>query len=137
MIDTLMTNLAQIDRGEFTPSESIRAFCDGRRYAVLTLHRPSNVDRKETLEPIWGALSEISRSIPILFPVHPRTRAKIEAFGLNGAGITMIDPIGSMDMLVFGAGRRTWSSPIPGDCRRRRRSWACPASPSGRTRNGR
>ncbi len=99
MIDTLRTNLAKIDRGEFSPSEAVRAFCDGRRYAVLTLHRPSNVDRRETLEPIWGALSEIARTLPILFPVHPRTRAKIATFGLDGAGITMIDPIGHMDML--------------------------------------
>lgn len=99
MIDALMTGLARIDRGEFTPSETVKAFCDGRRYAVLTLHRPSNVDRRETLEPIWGALSEIARSVPILFPVHPRTRARIEAFGLDGAGISMVDPIGHMDML--------------------------------------
>lgn len=69
MIDNLMTSLARIDDGEFAPSESARAFCDGHRYAVLTLHRPSNVDRIETLEPIWGALSEVARRIPILFPV--------------------------------------------------------------------
>jgi len=60
MIDNLMASLAQIDDGEFVPSESMRAFCDGHRYAVLTLHRPSNVDRIETLEPIWGALSEVA-----------------------------------------------------------------------------
>jgi UDP-N-acetylglucosamine 2-epimerase (non-hydrolysing) len=69
MIDNLMASLARIDGGEFVPSENMRAFCDGRRYAVLTLHRPSNVDRIETLEPIWGALSEVARRIPILFPV--------------------------------------------------------------------
>ena len=67
--------------------------------AVLTLHRPSNVDRIETLEPIWGALSEVARRIPVLFPVHPRTRAKIDAFGLNGTGITMVDPVGHLEML--------------------------------------
>ena len=99
MIDNLMTSLARIDDGEFAPSESVRAFCDGRWYAVLTLHRPSNVDRIETLAPIWGALSEVARRIPILFAAHPRTRAKIDAFGLNGTGITMIDPIGHLDML--------------------------------------
>jgi UDP-N-acetylglucosamine 2-epimerase (non-hydrolysing) len=99
MIDNLMASLARIDDGEFVPSENVRAFCDGRRYAVLTLHRPSNVDRIETLEPIWGALSEVARRIPILFPVHPRTRAKIDAFGLNGTGITMIDPVGHLEML--------------------------------------
>jgi len=40
MIDTLLTNLAKIDWGEFTPSETVRAFCSGSRYAVYTLHRP-------------------------------------------------------------------------------------------------
>ena len=99
MIDNLMASLERIDSGEFAPAESIRSFCDGRRYAVLTLHRPSNVDRRESLEPIWGAISEVARRIPILFPVHPRTRAKIDAFGLNGTGITMIDPIGHLEML--------------------------------------
>ncbi len=85
---------------EFAPSEPVRAFCGTwRRYAVLTLHRPSNVDRKETMAPVWGAISEIARDVPVLFPVHPRTRGKIAAFGLNGTGVTMIDPVGYLDML--------------------------------------
>lgn len=66
---------------------------------MLTLHRPSNVDRREALDPIWGALSEVARRIPILFPVHPRTRAKIAAFGLNGDEFTMTEPVGYLDML--------------------------------------
>ena len=51
-------------------------------YAVLTLHRPSNVDSRESLEPLFNAMQEISESIPVVFPVHPRTRKQIEAFGL-------------------------------------------------------
>jgi len=66
---------------------------------VLTLHRPSNVDSREALAPIWGALSDIAQRIPILFPVHPRTRAKIGEFGLSENGITLVDPVGSLDML--------------------------------------
>jgi len=100
MIDTLLRNLARVSGRDFVPSEPVRLFCGaGRRYAVLTLHRPSNVDRKETLAPVWGAISEIARELPILFPVHPRTRGKIAAFGLDGAGVTMIDPVGYFDML--------------------------------------
>jgi UDP-N-acetylglucosamine 2-epimerase (non-hydrolysing) len=99
MIDNLMTSMERIDSGKFVAPENLRAFCDGRRYAVLTLHRPSNVDRRETLEPIWGALLEVARRIPVLFPVHPRTRAQINVFGLNGTGITMIDPMGPLEML--------------------------------------
>jgi len=100
MIDTLLRNLARVSGRDFVPSEPVRLFCGaGRRYAVLTLHRPSNVDRKETLAQVWGAISEIARELPILFPVHPRTRGKIAAFGLDGAGVTMIDPVGYFDML--------------------------------------
>ena len=100
MIDTLKRSIARIDGGGFQPSMGIKEFCDGgRRYAVLTLHRPSNVDSREALEPIWGAISEVAREIPILFPVHPRTREKISAFGLDGAGVALVDPIGYLDML--------------------------------------
>jgi len=100
MIDTLLRNVGRIDRREVAPSESIQAFCGaGGRYAVLTLHRPSNVDNRETLEPIWGAISKVARQVPVLFPVHPRTRGKIAAFGLDGTGVTMVEPVGYLDMV--------------------------------------
>ena len=100
MIDTLLRNLKRIESPEFAPSETVRTIRGaGGRYAVLTLHRPSNVDHRQTLAPIWGAIAEVGRNIPILFPVHPRTRGKIAAFGLDGTGITMIDPVGYLDML--------------------------------------
>lgn len=100
MIDNLVFNLARIERGEFDPPAYLREFCDGgKRYAVLTLHRPSNVDRRETLAPIWGAISKVAGRVPVLFPVHPRTRAKIDEFGLDGAGITMVEPVGYLEML--------------------------------------
>jgi UDP-N-acetylglucosamine 2-epimerase (non-hydrolysing) len=78
-------------------------------YAVLTLHRPSNVDRKETLEQILGAVAEIARDLPVLFPVHPRTRKNIADFGLdpllarNGStrGIRPMDPLGYLDFLAL------------------------------------
>jgi UDP-N-acetylglucosamine 2-epimerase (non-hydrolysing) len=100
MIDTLLRNKAKIEEPDFVPSPDVKAFCDkSRRYGVLTLHRPSNVDNRETLVPIWGVLSGIARRIPLLFPIHPRTRAKIREFGLGENGITLVDPVGSLDML--------------------------------------
>ena len=100
MIDTLLGNLKRIESGEFVPTGTVRDFCEGaKRYAVLTLHRPSNVDAKETLAPLWGAISEIAGRIPIFFPVHPRTRVKIAEFGLGSTGVTMVDPVGYLDML--------------------------------------
>jgi UDP-N-acetylglucosamine 2-epimerase len=52
-----------------------------RGYALVTLHRPSNVDDPEVLRRIMSALGQISDSIPVLFPVHPRTRARLEKLG--------------------------------------------------------
>ncbi len=69
-------------------------------YAVLTLHRPSNVDDRATLEAIFGALDEIGRRIPIVFPVHPRTRARIAEFGIApSSAIRLVDPLGYLDFL--------------------------------------
>ncbi len=53
------------------------------KYAVLTLHRPSNVDNKEKLTEILGAVEEISKDLPIYFPIHPRTERNIVNFGLD------------------------------------------------------
>ena len=100
MIDTLKHNLSLIERGGFTPSAFVQNFrSNGLRYAVLTLHRPSNVDRRENLIPIWGAITEVARQIPILFPVHPRTGSKLMEFGMEAEGVSIIEPIGYLDML--------------------------------------
>mgnify|MGYP001823325156 CR=1 FL=1 len=55
-----------------------------RGYSLVTLHRPSNVDVPETFRGILGALGELSRVKPVLFPIHPRTRKRIAEFGLEG-----------------------------------------------------
>ncbi|HEY7527834.1 MAG TPA: UDP-N-acetylglucosamine 2-epimerase (non-hydrolyzing), partial [Candidatus Deferrimicrobiaceae bacterium] len=101
MIDTLVRNLARLENGEFVPSEHLREFCaPGRKYAVLTLHRPSNVDRADILLPLWRAIVEIARTAPVLFPVHPRTRTRIESFGIVEMGqVSLVDPLGYLDML--------------------------------------
>ncbi len=53
------------------------------RYALLTLHRPSNVDRKEVLEGLITTISDLSARVPVIFPVHPRTVKQIRTFGLE------------------------------------------------------
>lgn len=78
-----------------------------RPYAVLTLHRPSNVDDAETLRGILSAVRTLAEELPIFFPVHPRTRKNIETFGLrqylaedgSSAGIVPLDPLGYLDFL--------------------------------------
>ena len=73
MIDTLFYHLERLPPGEAAPQP----------YSVLTLHRPANVDNPEKLRDILTALTEISRTLPIYFPVHPRTRKRIDEFGLE------------------------------------------------------
>jgi UDP-N-acetylglucosamine 2-epimerase (non-hydrolysing) len=74
------------------------------KYAVLTLHRPSNVDEKESLENILSALQIVSSKIPILFPVHPRTQKYLQKFGFgrfyeNNPSFKLINPLGYLDFL--------------------------------------
>jgi UDP-N-acetylglucosamine 2-epimerase (non-hydrolysing) len=94
MIDTLRYQLARLDREPQAPPPVQKP--DGP-YAVVTLHRPSNVDDEPTLRGILEALAQIAAELPILFPVHPRTRRTIAAFGLDGllcgAAITLLDPL--------------------------------------------
>ncbi len=70
------------------------------RYGVVTLHRPSNVDNAGMMARIGGALKEIAVDLPLLFPVHPRTRANLEKFGIDlGPDITLVGPQGYMSFL--------------------------------------
>ena len=81
-------------------------------YAIVTLHRPSNVDRRDTLEPLVQQLVEVSRHLPLVFAVHPRTRKKLEEFGLletltsSGSGehggrgrILLTEPLGYIQFM--------------------------------------
>lgn len=104
MIDTLHRHLpiATFDRiRERIPVEK-------GSYAVLTLHRPSNVDNPETFREILTALTTIARTIPIVFPVHPRTRARLAEFGLDEAleGFVLTEPLGYIDFLSLTSNAR-------------------------------
>lgn len=77
------------------------------KYATLTMHRPSNVDDRETLEGILNALERISEELPIVFPIHPRTRKMAEQFRLSHyfesgdivQGIWLTEPLGYLEFL--------------------------------------
>jgi UDP-N-acetylglucosamine 2-epimerase (non-hydrolysing) len=74
------------------------------RYGLVTLHRPSNVDHPQQLATILGALEEIQRKIPLIFPIHPRTRKMIINFGLKSQvdrmdSLRLLDPVGYKDFL--------------------------------------
>src|SRR5882724_10834133 len=92
-----------------------------RPYALLTLHRPSNVDNRDGFLSILAGLEGLAKDFPIIFPVHPRTRQRIKDFGLDlhagpnvaksggdaeapgnaGAGIMLTDPLGYLDFLCL------------------------------------
>lgn len=99
MIDTL---LAQ--RSRAVPAAITLAGRGGSApHALVTLHRPSNVDCPQTLARLVGALSEMAGVLPVVFPVHPRTQARLEATGLTSrleqAGVILLPPQGYLQML--------------------------------------
>lgn len=75
-------------------------------YLLATLHRPSNVDRVEDLERVLELLEQVSRRLPVLLPLHPRTRARLEAHGLwtridGAAKVTVLPPLGYLDFVAL------------------------------------
>jgi UDP-N-acetylglucosamine 2-epimerase (non-hydrolysing) len=99
MIDTLMRHLPIATLDRLRPRLDLKE----RAYAALTLHRPSNVDRPETFKGILQAVHEIARELPIVFPVHPRTRERVREFGLERyfEGVTLTEPLGYIDFLAL------------------------------------
>src|SRR5205085_1625334 len=78
----------------------------GRKgYAVLTLHRPANVDEPATLARLLALLGRIGERLPVVFPVHPRTRARLAATRLPSS-LRLIDPLGYLDFIGLLDGAR-------------------------------
>ena len=107
MIDTLLKNVERAEQSAILDDLGLAA----RQYAVLTLHRPSNVDDAATLGRILDALAVIQRDLPIVFPIHPRTRKNLENMGLAARidqleNIRLIDPVGYLDFLKLTANAR-------------------------------
>lgn len=100
MIDSLKKHLGRARRSEVKKTLGLT----DTQYAVLTLHRPSNVDVPETFARILKALAEISERLPIIFPIHPRTRKNIEQFNLREqaksiTGLRLIEPLSYIEFL--------------------------------------
>jgi UDP-N-acetylglucosamine 2-epimerase (non-hydrolysing) len=71
------------------------------RYALVTLHRPSNVDDSESLKSILGSLLEVSERMPVVFPVHPRTRQRIGEFGFDVEMLHLVEPTPYVEFLAL------------------------------------
>jgi UDP-N-acetylglucosamine 2-epimerase (non-hydrolysing) len=95
MIDTLHRNLAHAVPSSRTLGSKLTEF------AVLTLHRPSNVDNPATLAALLDVIGEINRTLPVVLPLHPRTRSNIEKFALTDRldGLHLLPPVGYLEML--------------------------------------
>lgn len=103
MIDTLEVLKARLDN---TPKQQTHP---AGPYAVLTLHRPSNVDNREVLVNLMECLGNLSREMPVYFPIHPRTRRRLEEFNLGSSmnGTTQVhlmDPLDYPEMLTLTRG---------------------------------
>jgi UDP-N-acetylglucosamine 2-epimerase (non-hydrolysing) len=100
MIDTLVHELAASE--EFRMAES--AGLDPGGYAYVTLHRPSNVDGAGKLARIMDFLNWLSQRLPVVFPVHPRTRKRLDEFDLwerKNEKLKMLEPLGYRQSLSF------------------------------------
>ncbi len=100
MIDTLLSNKKKADESTILADMGL----DKKGYAVITLHRPSNVDNMDNLEKIISAFEVIEKDLKLIFPIHPRTRKNIENSSLNQRfsamkNLVLLEPVGYLDFL--------------------------------------
>lgn len=98
MIDSLISNLPKARQSPILQNLGLA----GQPFAYVTLHRPANVDEPEALSAIIQELIRVSDTLPILFPIHPRTRQRLKTFGLAetaAAKLRLIEPLGYHDSL--------------------------------------
>jgi len=100
MIDTLLANLQRVRESRVLERLNVRP----KQFGVLTLHRPSNVDDGRRFRQILEAITVISRQMPVIFPVHPRTRTAIETMRIGQhrdrtRGVRLIAPLGYLDFI--------------------------------------
>jgi UDP-N-acetylglucosamine 2-epimerase (non-hydrolysing) len=103
MVDCLLAN---IDKAKRRPGPAGLDLPE-KGYAVLTLHRPANVDVPETLSGLMKSILEVARMIPVVFPVHPRTRERLEEAGFSGGSAGenshpfLIEPLRYLDFIAL------------------------------------
>ena len=102
MIDTLLQHLEHAQSLTLLADRELQP----NRYGVVTMHRPANVDDRQTLSGFVDVLRETAQQVPLLFPVHPRTRARLEGFDLwdefeSAQGMQLMEPLGYFDFLCL------------------------------------
>lgn len=100
MVDNLLYQLEQLGGSDTSGFISTRMRARYARYGAVTLHRPSNVDEPQIFGRISSALRQISQQLPLVFPLHPRTRVNLESYGIDlGPAVTLTPPLSFMDFL--------------------------------------
>ncbi|MCH7408026.1 UDP-N-acetylglucosamine 2-epimerase (non-hydrolyzing) [Belliella sp. DSM 111904] len=93
MIDTLIANQPRFSR----PEGEVFDRLEKRKYFVLTMHRPANVDQQEKLKAMIDAIMMVTASMPVIFPVHPRTATNMRELGISYPSLHMVDPLGYLE----------------------------------------
>ncbi len=100
MVDNVLYQAARLDGMDTSKFETADFRRRHSRYGVVTLHRPSNVDDEASLRRVAKALTAIALDLPLAFPVHPRTRANIDRFGIDlGPRVELLGPQAYMSFL--------------------------------------
>lgn len=96
MIDTLLHEKSRAEVSPILQKLGLR----GKQYVLITLHRPSNVDSKNTLRKIMQIFEKIhKRGLEVIFPVHPRTQTNLKKWRIKTAGLRLIPPVGYLDFV--------------------------------------
>ncbi len=111
MVDTLLSHKDKSEKSFILDTLNLVDNGHIKQYALLTLHRPGNVDKRETFTRIMENIKEVSKHIPVIFPAHVRTQKQIEKFAMQdyfinksdnsflNEGIHLIEPLGYLDFL--------------------------------------
>ena len=100
MIDSLLRHRKKAAGGDALRNLGL----EPNNYVLVTLHRPSNVDDRDMLVQLISALCDLSEKVPVVFPLHPRTRSRVQAFGLEDMfnrshGFVLTEPLGYLDFV--------------------------------------
>lgn len=104
MIDTLLKNLEKAKQSTIMTELGL----EPKTFATMTMHRPSNVDNVETFTGLLDAIEVVQNDVPIIFPIHPRTKKNAEMLGLSERinsmkNLRLVDPLGYLDFLLLNA----------------------------------
>ena len=99
MIDTLVRLLPLTDEAPLIDTLALRNGHGPRPFALVTLHRPSNVDDPRSLRNLITALRTVAEDMPVVFPMHPRTRARMAESGIDADRLKILEPLGYLEFL--------------------------------------